>query len=131
MKHLTDSWCLGYLTPRYTHAIGALRHNHIFLSGEDCYALRCAFLHEGADDVARQRARKALDSFLFIEPPLSGSIHCNQSNAKLQLQVDIFCEDLCVGVDSWARHVLTNDAAVQARMEELLVVRSISGGVSF
>ena len=33
---------------------------HVFLHGEDCYALRCAVLHEGADDIVTQRARVAL-----------------------------------------------------------------------
>src|SRR5260221_10862247 len=69
------AWCNQFLSPRYTHAIGPNRDQHVFLSGQDCYALRCAFLHEGSDDVTRQRARQALESFVFVEPPNAGMIH--------------------------------------------------------
>jgi len=125
------TWCDQFLAPHYTRLIGPDRAEHVFLSGQDCYALRCAFLHEGTDDVTRQRARQALDSFLFVEPPAGGRIHCNQVNAKLQLQVDIFCEDLCAGVDEWVETVLDAQADVQARTAELLSVKPVEGGVRF
>lgn len=125
------AWCDCYLAPCYTREAGALQAKYVFLSGEDCYALRCAFLHEGTDDVTRQRARRALDSFLFVEPPASGMIHCNQSNAKLQLQVDIFCHDLCEGVDQWSQQVLSARPDVQARTKELLSIHSLERGFVF
>ena len=68
---------------------------------------------------------------MFIEPPRSGVIHCNQSDSKLQLQVDIFCEDICAGVEDWATQVLAYDRTIQARMAELLVVHSARNGLSF
>ena len=117
------AWCNRFLVPRYTSRVGANGIEHVFLHGEDCYALRCAFLHEGADEILRQRAHKALESFVFIDPPPGGgSVHCNQSNAKLQLQVDRFCEDLCDGVEAWCSAV-TRNTDVQSRMKELLVIR--------
>ena len=103
---------------------------HVFLHGEDCYALRCAVLHEGADDIVTQRARVALDSFLFVAPRNGWTVHCNQSNAKLQLQVDIFCEDICAGVDAWLLAVATNPD-VQARIATLMRVQSLEDGLSF
>lgn len=95
-------WCERYLTPRYTQVIGGSMEPHVFLHGEDCYALRCAFLHEGGDDVTQQRARRALERFRFMAPPQGGGrIHCNQSDQHLQLQIDVFCEDVCSGVEGW------------------------------
>ena len=91
-----SDWFTSYVASRYSSG------GHQFLSGGDCYALRCAFLHQGEVDISAQRARQALDSFHFIAPPGRGCVfHMNQSDGKLQLQVDLFAEDICRGVDSW------------------------------
>jgi len=37
-------WLRTWIEPHYTDD----ELNHVFLSAEDCYALRCSFLHEGA-----------------------------------------------------------------------------------
>jgi len=125
------AWCDRFLVPRYTRRVGANEIEHVFLHGEDCYALRCAFLHEGTDEILRQRARRALESFVFIAPPSEGgSVHCNQSNARLQLQVDRFCEDLCEGVEAWGGAVAC-DAEVESRMNELLAIHELHLGVTF
>ena len=124
-------WCNRFLVPTYTSRVGARGVEHVFLHGEDCYALRCAFLHEGADDIQRQRARRALESFVFVDPPRTGSvIHRNQVNQKLQLQVDIFCEDVCAGVKAWSSCVMGN-VDIQGRLSELLVIRESQFGLSF
>jgi hypothetical protein len=75
-----------------------------FLSGGDCYALRCAYLHQGEFGVLDQRARKALDEFRFTVPG-DGLVHNNRTDGALQLQVDIFCEQLCVAVEAWLASV--------------------------
>jgi len=105
---------------------------HVFLCGKDCYALRCSYLHEGGDNILGQtRARKALDDFHFITPPGNGnSIHCNQSNSTLQLQVDIFARGMADSVDAWAAAVAL-DAQIQERMKVLLTVHDSSNGVMF
>jgi hypothetical protein len=102
-------WFNRYIKPRYEFATGASLVNHTFLSGEDCYALRCAYLHQGEFDLAGQRARQALEKFVFVEPPGGGSVmHCNQRGKLLQLQVDIFCEHVCLGVDTWLHDIAAN-----------------------
>jgi hypothetical protein len=82
-------WFDKYLGERYNG----------YLSGKDCYALRCSFLHEGSDGISQQRARKVLDYFVFIP----NGAHCNKlSNCHfgdpkydgkeiLQLSVSKFC----------------------------------------
>src|SRR4030066_211862 len=37
-----------------------------FLSGNNCYALRCSFLHEGSGNIEKQRAKENLDHFVFV-----------------------------------------------------------------
>jgi hypothetical protein len=38
----------------------------VFLSGNDCYALRCALSHQGADDITAQRAQQVIEKFQFV-----------------------------------------------------------------
>lgn len=76
-------------------------HGGIRLSGRDCYALRCAFLHEGRDVITEQRAREVLDALVFVRPQPWGVAHLNQFNHTLQLQVDIFCSVFCDAVERW------------------------------
>lgn len=125
------AWCDRFLVPRYTHPVGADRREHTFLSGRNCYALRCALLHEGSDAIDDQPAREALESFVFLGKPMNGSmVHCNQSDGKLQLQADIFCEDLCKGVEAWLDTVSVLPD-VQARMAALMEVKKLEDGFSF
>jgi hypothetical protein len=83
------------------YSTGTGERKHVFLHAEDAYALRCAFLHEGRSDIEEQRARKALSNFRFVAAPAGTIIHCNLSNDVLQLQVDIFCEDICRAASEW------------------------------
>jgi hypothetical protein len=57
-------WFRRWIEPEYTSD----RTKHVFLHGEDCYALRCSYLHEGGSNIEEQRARKALQDFRFITP---------------------------------------------------------------
>ncbi|MFT4851228.1 MAG: hypothetical protein ACI83B_003793 [Sediminicola sp.] len=123
-------WLKAWIEPLYTKQIGANGKEHVFLSAEDCYALRCSFLHEGASNIEEQRARKALDDFHFITPRQGMSIHCNQSGNALQLQVDIFCNEVADAIDQWAKSVLSNQE-IQQRMSNLIVIHDSSSGVRF
>ncbi|ARK08836.1 hypothetical protein A6C57_00120 [Fibrella sp. ES10-3-2-2] len=105
--------------------MGELNKEQIFLSGNDCYALRCAFLHEGNSDISAQRAKDILDDFAFVAPSKSGNvIHCNQSGNKLQLQVDIFSKDISDGVVKWLA-AISGDAQKQARLNSMLMIQDI------
>jgi len=93
------TWFDRYLAPTYRHIVGG--QLHAFLTGEDCYALRCAYSHEGEFDISSQRARKALASYVFVATPPGIKVHMNQTNSTLQLQTDLFCEEICVAVETW------------------------------
>lgn len=113
------SWAKRYIEPKYTSVIAG--EKLIFLSAADTYALRCAILHEGGDDITTQIARESLERFRFSPPVPHTTIHNNRFNDKLQLQVDIFCMDLAEAADRWMRDVISTPG-IQARMAELVVI---------
>jgi len=101
-------------------------YESFFLSGRDCYALRCAFLHEGREEIITQRAREVLDRFQFtVVPRPDLMIHCNRFGSKLQLQVDIFCSEFVAGGEEWLQKVGTR-SEVQARMLSLLRIYDVN-----
>ena len=121
-------WFDQWMAPSYTATLPGIG-SHCFLSGGDCYALRCSYLHNGGTDITQQRARNALDDFHFIVPPGNGcSIHCNRINNKLQLQVDIFCLDVADAVDRWALSVKDNHE-IQQRMRSLIAIYKYGTGI--
>lgn len=112
------SWFTNYVQPKYSHAIGTDREVIVFLGASDCYALRCAMLHEGDFDVAGQPAKEVLSRFQFREPPEDGCLHGNLDGEMLQLQVDVFCSDVCDAVRAWLLDVALN-SEIQGRMLKL------------
>jgi hypothetical protein len=81
------SWFNDYLGPTYTQPIGPQPgRTHVYLSGDDCYALRCAYLHEGEFDVTSHKVHDALDRFQFLAPNPQGNVrHMVQVDRVLQL----------------------------------------------
>ena len=116
-----EKWFERYMLDKYSSHIGSSSTLHVFLSPSDCYALRCALLHEGKEEIIEQRAREALDRFHFIEPPRLGRIHCNQFNNVLQLQVDIFCQDIIAALQMWIQDTREN-TDIQHRLNGILKV---------
>lgn len=106
-----------------------------FLSGNDCYALRCSYLHEGSDNIENQRAKDVLDYFVFIP---NGShrtkiSNCYFGNSKydgkeiLQLSVNNFCQDMIEAVEKWLTEVASNQN-IQKNITEMLEI--YEGGFS-
>jgi len=109
------NWYNKYMLPKYSSII----LQHVFLSGDDCYALRCSLLHEGTGDIEKQKISKTLESVHFNKPSdKGGRLHCNQRNNVLQLQVDVFCNDFISAVHQWLSDV-QGDAGILARMQSL------------
>ena len=94
------AWFDRYVGPDYIREVGPARERHVFLSGGDCYALRCAFLHEGREEIITQRARELLERFQFVVPPPTWTVHCNQFGRQLQLQIDVFCSQLLLAASA-------------------------------
>ena len=97
-----------------------------FLSGNDCYALRCALLHSGKDDISDQKKKEVLDHYVFLT---KGS-HCNlikdcifngEKKSFLQLNVQNFCEDICKAVESWLASSSAN-TTIQERLKSTIEI---------
>lgn len=93
-------WFNSYMTPKYTIRIGPKNKEHIFLNGKDAYALRCAYLHSGTFHTDKQWIKDALRRFKFVTVE-DRRIHRNQSGQILQLQVNLFCLEICDAVNEW------------------------------
>ena len=120
------SWFEKYLKSKYVRQATDHNPEHTFLTGSDCYALRCAFLHEGRENITEQRAQQVLESFQFVVPPSGWTVHKNQANNTLQLQVDIFCRDVIEGVTQFLSDISTNKEAL-SRITQGLLIRDING----
>jgi hypothetical protein len=120
------AWFEKYVQDKYTLEETKIQPRRVFLSGSDCYALRCAFLHEGRENISAQRAREVLESFQFVVPPPGWNIHNNKMNNTLQLQVDVFCRDLTEGVQAFLEDI-SSDSDCVARMNEALLIRDVNG----
>lgn len=120
------AWFEKYMQPTYFRPATKLIPEHTFLTGKDFYALRCAFLHEGRDEIIDQKAQEVLEKFQFVVPPEGWRVHRNQNNNTLQLQVDVFCREIADGVKRFITDVANNPDAMQ-RMSQLLLIRDING----
>lgn len=91
-----------------------------FLSGADCYALRCALLHEGRDDITSQSARtKVLSKIIFAV----NASHKLMFNDVVTLRLQTFCSEICQGVESWNEDY-KHSADVQDAIKELLTIHT-------
>jgi hypothetical protein len=115
------AWFDRWLLSRYQALIGPENLPHTFLSGRDCYALRCAFLHQGELVLDGQPAREVLDRIHFTAPRPGSFVHRNQTDAILQLQVDAFCIDICRSVADWLREAQA-DPELSARIRSLAMI---------
>ncbi len=87
MKKYTE-WFNQHVAPKY----GGL------LSGEDCYFYRCSCLHQGSS----QHPQSTYSRIIFIEPGTSGlTAHRNIINDALNIDLNIFCEDLITSAEAW------------------------------
>jgi hypothetical protein len=118
-------WFDKYVKLRYTSEVGATHQINVFLNGSDCYALRCSYLHEGISDISFQRSRDVLDDFQFVVPPEGWMIHCNKSNNKLQLQVDIFCTEIIDSIEIWLNDI-EDDKVKMVEINNLLKITIIT-----
>lgn len=96
-------WFDKYVAPKHVYT-PSTRHTGIilvpipFLSGNDCYALRCAFLHSGTADLSGERVREVL-SRVFVSA--NSGLHMNRVNNILQIDVGLFGKEIIEGVREW------------------------------
>jgi len=77
-----------------------------FVTGNDAFALRCAYLHGGEANISEQKKKEILDEFMFTAPKVFEGKYTGNHNIKinrfLMLRVDQFCLDICDAVNLWA-----------------------------
>ncbi|NVM77885.1 hypothetical protein FHW83_003708 [Duganella sp. SG902] len=118
-KLLYATWFEEYIGPRYKSLSPKIDLNapveqrvkfplemeeNVFLSGKDCYSLRCAVLHEASDDTGKNKPEK-ITKFQFVGSESGAVIHCNRAQSMLQLDVHIFCTDIIAGVRKWLKSI--------------------------
>jgi hypothetical protein len=99
-----------------SYAYGTGPSDHV--TGEEVYLLRCAYLHEGVDEldpVERQKLKAVIEEFKFA----ISDDHLKKQGPTLTLNVKTFCLDMCSNVEEWEKNVLSNDAQMQKRADEL------------
>lgn len=88
-------------------------------SAEDCYFFRCSCLHEGLDT----NTKLSHERIHFITPPPRNNIvHLNKLNNILQMQIDIFCNDMVLAVDNWYEKAGKTNPDVQSRIKNLIKI---------
>lgn len=70
----------------------------LFLTGSDCYKLRCSLLHQAST----VNSESSLVRVVFTFPVASGNtFHNNIINGALNLDVPLFCSELVRATDEW------------------------------
>lgn len=92
---------------------------HTFLTAEDCWALRCSFLHSGQDDLTGESTKSQLERFVFSVT----DSHCLHVNGALLLNVRAFCTEIVAATEVWLDRCRTDEATMQ-RLASMLMVRT-------
>lgn len=107
-----QDWFNRYLKEKYEFGFFPATH----FTAHDCWLFRCSFLHSGLN----AESKKRMMSFRFTPPVRDGwQIHLNNNNGVLQLQIDIFANDMCTAVEAWLDDV-KDICEVQSRINELM-----------
>ena len=116
-----SDWFERFVCPYYTGWIDGAEH--VILSGDDCFALRCSLLQEERDIILPQGACDALARFQFIAPQQHDQlVHCTQVDNKVRLQVDVFCRDICKGIAVWLASIPRSDTDRRGRLAGLAII---------
>lgn len=91
------AWFNSFMGGKYSYFHPVVGERIEFMTGDSCYALRCAMLHQGEADLTSQKVKSIVTSIHFT----TTSGHCNYINGVLQLDVATFCSDMCESVSTW------------------------------
>ncbi len=100
-----SQWCEEYMNFADAHV--GFGTEPAKLNGTLCYALRCAFLHSGNDDILSQRAARnsAITSFELLKPEgLNGNGFAYRvGNQQVATQIDMsyLCDLICEAVEKY------------------------------
>lgn len=109
-----------------------------FLSGEDCYALRCSLLHEGQANITSQRIRQVLEHFIFLTEGAHRGLIKNSdvghgTESFLVLNTQKFCGEMVAAATNWLTDMEINQDA-QGRLANTIKIHTPPfsyGGITF
>lgn len=108
-------------------------YKNVMKSG-DVYALRCAYLHNGSDNLENHNAREILNKFRFIHAPEGWFVHRNSiiNNGVNVLQLDVreFCNEILDAVASFL-YLNKEDESINKEAEKMIILEDISNGFLF
>ena len=116
-----SEWFDKYIGEKYIVTVSPKQNKRVFLTGNDCYALKCSLLHEGGNDISEKKKKETLEKFKFLIPPRGIVIHNYFKDGTLQLQVELFCRDILEGVEKWEEHIKDKEQ-IQEKMKDLLMI---------
>ena len=98
--------------------------NGAFMTGGDFFALRCAYLHQGLDDLSDHgKAKCILDKFVFVFSHYTLQ-HLNLTSNALQVDVVIFCQNIAAAVNSWLAEI-SGDSEKQERIQTMAKIHIV------
>lgn len=125
-----DVWMPSYSQGQVRSAFGKDLQIPPMMTGNDCYALRCAVLHNGTDDIEEQRARETLRRFNFTFGGEGVEVHRNRNGDVLQLEVGIFASEICDACERWREHFIESEPEAKNREARLIVITDPRNGFS-
>lgn len=120
-----ERWVKKYLQDTYTSYIGPDKEKVVFMSTQDCYKLRCSLVHAGSGIISDKAMKSVHSKFHFVIPNEKYCIHNNIINNALQLEIGIFCRDMCNSLDEWLKDI---DDTTKERFSNLLVIHDFKNG---
>lgn len=96
------TWFSKFVGQRYKWEVNGRKG--VFMTGSDCYALRCAYLHQGTSDVSDQRAKEIVERFV-LHHSVGVRMHCIRQGGKLLIDMGTFCNDIAGGAQVWLAEV--------------------------
>jgi hypothetical protein len=72
--------------------------------GGDCYAIRCAVLHEFSEDLSSHNVKKIIDKYKFCSPKSANNsynLSLKESGNEIVIRIDEFCAKIRYGVYKW------------------------------
>lgn len=116
--HWYEDWVSRYIESKYIQG----RFEETKFYAHDFWLFRCSSLHSGLDANNKKRMMK----FFFTPPPGNGSsVHLNFMGDRLNIQVDIFCEDMIAAVMHWLAE-MGDDPEIAERIDSLIKVEKES-----
>lgn len=100
------------------------------LTGRDCYALRCSYLHEGSHIIEGQSIREDINKFSFSPKGIhlisfkGISVGSKEYGKNIcHLAVKSFCEDMIRFAENWLADIQSIEE-IQIKMNEMIIIKN-------